>query len=157
MPRTSAGILLYRLNKKKPEVLLVHPGGPFWVKKDNEAWSIPKGEIEPEEDLLQAAIRETVEEIGLKVKGKFIALNPQKQKSGKTIHAWAVKGDFDISKIKSNTFEMEWPPKSGKKAQFPEIDKAAWFGLAEAKLKILRGQVPLISELERLFLMGFLI
>lgn len=155
MARTSAGILLYRLKKKKkPEVLLVHPGGPFWAKRDMGAWSIPKGEIEPNENLLQGAIRETEEETGIKAQGDFIPLTPQKQKSGKTIHAWAVQGTFDSSKIKSNTFEMEWPPKSGRKARFPEIDKAEWFSLAAAKLKIVAGQVPFISELESLFLNG---
>lgn len=154
MHRTSAGILLYRRNKKKPEVFLVHPGGPFWAKKDMGVWSLPKGEIEPEEDLLQAAIRETEEETGITAEGKFIPLTSQKQKSGKMIHAWAVQGDFDSSKIKSNTFEMEWPPKSGKREIFPEIDKGSWFDLEEAKLKIVPGQVPFISELEGLLANG---
>jgi len=114
MPKISAGILLCRLNNSESEVLLVHPGGPFWTKKDRGTWSIPKGEIEHEEDLLEAAIRETEEETGIKSQGKFIALSPLKQKNGKVIHAWALQGDFQPSDLKSNTFEMEWPPKSGK-------------------------------------------
>ena len=150
MPKTSAGILLYRLINNNLEVLLVHPGGPFWAKKDWGAWSIPKGEIEPQENLLEAAIRETQEETGLKVQGKFIPLPSQKQRSGKIIYAWALRGHFDASKVKSNNFEMEWPPNSGKLVLFPEIDKAAWFGLEDAKLKIVSGQLPFISELERL-------
>ena len=150
MPKISAGILLYRLNNSDPEVLLVHPGGPFWVKKNMGSWSIPKGEIEPEEDLLEAAIRETKEETGIKSKGKFIALSPLKQKSGKIIHAWALQGNFDPLDLKSNSFEMIWPPKSGKNNVFPEIDKAAWFPLKEAKLRIVPGQIPFITELENL-------
>ncbi|TLP81787.1 NUDIX domain-containing protein [Maribacter sp. ACAM166] len=150
MPKQSAGILLYRWNNKALEVLLVHPGGPFWAKKDIGVWSIPKGEIEPDENPLYAAIRETEEETGLEVQGEFTPLKSQKQKSGKVIHAWSVKGDFDISKIESNSFEMEWPPKSSKKALFPEIDKASWFDLIDAKLKIVRGQMPFILELEKL-------
>ena len=150
MPKISAGILLYRLNNSDPEVLLVHPGGPFWVKKNMGSWSIPKGEIEPEEDLLEAAIRETKEETGIKSQGKFIALSPLKQKSGKIIHAWALQGNFDPLDLKSNSFEMIWPPKSGKNNVFPEIDKAAWFPLKEAKLRIVPGQIPFITELENL-------
>ena len=114
------------------------------------SWSIPKGEIEPEEDLLEAAIRETKEETGIKSKGKFIALSPLKQKSGKIIHAWALQGNFDPLDLKSNSFEMIWPPKSGKNNVFPEIDKAAWFPLKEAKLRIVPGQIPFITELENL-------
>ena len=114
MPKISAGIILYRLNNSDTEVLLVHPGGPFWVKKNMGSWSIPKGEIEPEEDLLEAAIRETKEETGIKSQGKFIALSPLKQKSGKIIHAWALQGNFDPLDLKSNSFEMIWSPKSAK-------------------------------------------
>jgi len=150
MAKNSAGILLYRFNNVSLEVLLVHPGGPFWAKKDIGAWSIPKGEIELHENLLQAAIREMEEETGFKVHGKFIELTSQKQKSGKIIHTWALKGNFEPSEIKSNTFEMEWPPKSGSKKVFPEIDKAAWLSTAEAKIKIVPGQMPFISELETL-------
>ena len=148
MPKTSAGILFFRCNPNSLEVLLVHPGGPFWAKKDNGTWSIPKGEIEPPEDLLQAAIRETEEETGIKANGKFIPLTPLKQKSGKIVHAWALQGNLEPLEIKSNSFEMEWPPKSGKKKVFPEIDKAAWFTTAEAKRKIVSGQISFITELE---------
>lgn len=150
MPKISAGILLYRLNNSDPEVLLVHPGGPFWKKKDKGTWSIPKGEIEPNEDLLQAAIRETEEETGIKSQGKFIALSPLKQKSGKIIHAWALQGNFEPSDFKSNAFEIEWPPKSGKKKAFPEVNETSWFSTGEAKLKIVPGQIPFITELENL-------
>ena len=150
MPKTSAGILFYRFQKNKLQVLLVHPGGPFWVKKDNGAWTIPKGEVVDGEKLLETAIRETEEETSIKTGGEFIALTPVKQKSGKIIYAWALQDDFDASAIKSNTFEMEWPPKSGKKKSFPEIDKAAWFDAEEARDKIIVGQVPFIIELENL-------
>ena len=151
MPKTSAGILFYRFQKNKLQVLLVHPGGPYWVKKDIGAWSIPKGEAVAGEKLLEATIRETEEETGVKAQGKFIELTPLRQISGgKIIYAWALQGDFDTSAIKSNTFEMEWPPKSGKKKLFPEIDKAAWFDAEEAKDKIIAGQVPFITELENL-------
>ena len=147
----SAGLLLYRLRSKVLEVLLVHPGGPFWAKKDLGAWSIPKGEFEDDEDALDAAIREMEEETGKRVNGNFIALTPVKIKSGKTIYAWAVENDSDPAELKSNLFEMEWPPKSGIKKSFPEVDKAAWFNVDDAKDKINAGQVPLISELEQKF------
>lgn len=150
MPKTSAGILFYHFQKNKLQVLLLHPGGPYWAKKDTGAWSIPKGENGADEELLEAAIRETEEETGIKAQGKFIALTPLKQKSGKIIYAWALQGSFDILAIKSNTFEMEWPPKSGNKKLFPEIDKAAWFNVEEAKDKIIPGQIPFIRELENL-------
>lgn len=148
MQKKSAGILLYRFQNNLPEVLLVHPGGPFWAKKDLGVWSIPKGEFEADENPLDAAKREVKEETGIKVQGDFIELTPVKQKSGKIIYAWALQGDFNSAEIKSNTFEMEWPPKSGIKKAFPEIDKAAWFTTDEAKKKIIEGQVPLINELE---------
>lgn len=148
MPKTSAGILFYRFEKNKLQVLLLHPGGPFWQKKDIGAWSIPKGESEPGEELLNAAIRETEEETGIKPNGNFIELKPLKQKSGKIVYAWAVQSDLDPSAIRSNTFEMEWPPKTGKKKSFPEIDKAAWLDVEEAKNKIVPGQVAFITELE---------
>ncbi|WP_276504223.1 NUDIX domain-containing protein [Terrimonas pollutisoli] len=146
--KKSAGILLYRFSVGLPEVLLVHPGGPFWAKKDIGAWSIPKGEFEAEEDPLSAAQRELEEETGIKAEGNFIELTPVKQKNGKLVYAWALEKEVDAGSIKSNSFEMEWPPKSGKKKSFPEIDKAAWFGVTEAKEKILAGQVPFINELE---------
>lgn len=148
MSKKSAGILLYRLQNDIWEVLLVHPGGPFWTKKDLGAWSIPKGEFDENENPRDAAKREVEEETGMKVQGDFIALTPVKQKSGKLIYAWAVQGNFDAAQIKSNTFEIEWPPKSGKKKSFPEVDKAAWFNIEEAKKKITEGQLPVINEIE---------
>ena len=149
MPKKSAGILLYRLHNKLPEILLVHPGGPYWLKKDDEAWTIPKGELNEDENPLDAAIREMEEETGIKVGGHFIELTPVKQKSGKLVYAWALEYDFNPAEIKSNTFEIEWPPKSGKKKTFPEIDKAAWLGIDEARKKINPAQVALIDELEK--------
>lgn len=146
--KKSAGILLYRLQNDNWEVLLVHPGGPFWAKKDLGAWSIPKGEFDENENPLDAAKREVEEETGMKVQGDFIELTPVKQKSSKLIYAWALRGNFDAAQIKSNTFEIEWPPKSGKKKSFPEVDKAAWFKIGEAKKKITEGQLPLINEIE---------
>lgn len=147
MPKQSAGILLFRKKADVLEVLLVHPGGPFFAKKDLGAWSIPKGEFE-EEDPLEAAKREFREETGTKAEGTFIPLLPVKQKSGKRIYAWAVEGDLDVEKVSSNTFEIEWPPRSGKQKQFPEIDKAQWFTIADAKEKINSGQIPLLTELQ---------
>ena len=152
MAKKSAGILLYRVHNKNPEVFIVHPGGPFWAKKDDGAWSIPKGEFEDNEEPLTAAKREFEEETGISISGEFIELNPIKQKSGKTVYAWAVEGDIDPSKIKSNEFEIEWPPKSGKTKSFPEIDKAAWFNLIEAKKKILESQASLIDQLKNILL-----
>jgi len=143
----SAGILLYRFRNESPEVLLVHPGGPFWAKKDLGAWSIPKGEFDDDEDALDAAKREIEEETGIKVSGKFIELSPVRQKSGKWIYAWALEKDVDPEFITSNNFEIEWPPKSGMKKSFPEIDKAAWFNADEARKKIIEGQSPLLGEL----------
>jgi predicted NUDIX family NTP pyrophosphohydrolase len=150
MPKISAGLLLYRLRNKEIEVFLVHPGGPFWAGKDIGAWSIPKGLIDPDEDPLSAAQREFHEETGFEVSGRFLQLTPVKTKSGKIIQAWAVEGDYDPSEIKSNTFAMEWPPHSGKQKEFPEVDRAAWFEIDEAKRKIHQGQVPLLEELERM-------
>lgn len=148
MSKKSAGILVYRIARKELQVLLVHPGGPFWSKKDLGAWSIPKGEIDDGEEPFTAAVREIKEETGLTVEGNFIELPPIRQKSGKQVFAWAIEQDVELSSIKSNEFEMEWPPKSGKKKYFPEIDKAAWFEIAEAKTKILEAQIPFIEELE---------
>lgn len=148
MAKRSAGILLYRFRSNMPEVLLVHPGGPFWQKKDVGAWSIPKGEFEEDEDPLDAAKREMEEETGIKVAGDFIALTPVKQNSGKIIYVWALQKDTDAAQIMSNSFEMEWPPKSGNKKAFPEIDKAEWFSMDKAKQKINKGQIIIISELE---------
>jgi predicted NUDIX family NTP pyrophosphohydrolase len=145
--KTSAGILLFRNADKKISFFLVHPGGPFWKNKDLGAWSIPKGEFNVEEDALQAAIREFEEETGIRCEGNFLALTPLKQKSGKLIYAWALEKDIDPRKIKSNSFEMEWPPRSGLKKTFPEIDRGEWFNAAEAKLKINNSQAQLIDEL----------
>lgn len=145
--KQSAGLLLYRLRNGVPEIFLVHPGGPFWAKKDAGSWTIPKGEFSEEEDPLEAAKREFFEETGTVIDGKFLALKSIKQKSGKIVHCWAVERDIDPSKIKSNTFEIEWPPKSGKRQSFPEVDRGAWFSVAEAKEKILEAQIPFIDEL----------
>ncbi len=147
----SAGILLYRFRNKETEVFLVHPGGPFWAKKDSGAWSIPKGELNEEENPLDAAKREFKEETGCIASGNFTALTPVKQKAGKIISAWALEMDIDPADIKSNMFEIEWPPKSGKRKSFPEVDRAMWFGIDAAKGKINAGQIPLLIELETLF------
>ena len=148
MSQKSAGIVLYRIQNSSIEVFLVHPGGPYWAKKDDGAWSIPKGEFDENEEPLEAARREFQEETGIQISGEFIQLNPVKQKGGKMVYAWAVKGDIDPAKIKSNSFEIEWPPMSGKMKSFPEIDKAAWFHLSEAQKKIIEAQSAFIKELE---------
>lgn len=145
----SAGILLYRLREGRIEVLLVHPGGPFWSNKDVGAWSIPKGEYEVAEDPLAVAQREFYEETGSHVSGTFIPLTPLKQPGGKMISAWAVEGDLDAASSTSNTFSLEWPPKSGKHQEFPEVDRAQWCDLSTAQTKLLRGQRPFIDELKR--------
>jgi predicted NUDIX family NTP pyrophosphohydrolase len=147
MPPESAGLLLYRKRETELEFLLVHPGGPFWKNKDAGAWSIPKGEIQAGEAPLAAAQREFEEELGFAPQGEFIPLSPVKQKAGKLIHAWAVAGDCDTSTIKSNTFTVEWPPRSGRMQEFPEIDQAAFFSLDQAKHKINPAQVNLLEEL----------
>ena len=150
----SAGILLYRFREGVLEVLLAHPGGPFWAKKDAGAWTIPKGEIGDAEEPLAAARRELREETGLDLDGEFIALTAVRQKSGKWVHAWALEGDCDPAAIHSNTFSVEWPPKSGKRRDFPEIDRAAWFAIPEARTKILPAQIPLLDELKSLLQTG---
>jgi predicted NUDIX family NTP pyrophosphohydrolase len=132
------------------EVLLVHPGGPFWAGKDDRSWSIPKGEFTETENPLEAAKREFKEELGSPVTGEVIPLKPLRQPSRKIIYAWGLRGDYDPVTLKSNTFTMEWPPKSGQHREFPEVDRAAWFQIEDAKRKIHRGQVPLIEELVRL-------
>lgn len=145
--KKSAGILLYRMKANGPEVFIVHPGGPFWAKKDKGSWSIPKGEFTDAENPLEAAKREFQEETGNTLSGNFIELKPIKQKSGKMVFCWALEGDIDPATIKSNTFELEWPPKSGKKKEFPEIDKGEWFTTSAARLKINEQQVDLIDQL----------
>jgi predicted NUDIX family NTP pyrophosphohydrolase len=152
MPKQSAGILLYRTTDNVLQVFLVHPGGPFFRNKDDGSWSIPKGEYLDNENPLAAARREFEEETGQEVNGDFIKLSPIKQKSGKIVHAWAVEGNIDHETIKSNLFEIEWPPRSGKKVFFPEIDRAGWFELQTAKIKILAAQIVLINELESILL-----
>jgi predicted NUDIX family NTP pyrophosphohydrolase len=145
--RKSAGILLYRIDQNNPEFFLVHPGGPFWANKDIGSWSIPKGELEADEDPLAAAIREFQEETGSLLSGNFIELTPIIQKAGKQVLAWAIQGYIDVSTIQSNTFKTEWPPKSGLWKTFPEVDKAEWFNEQTAKEKINPAQVPFIEEL----------
>jgi predicted NUDIX family NTP pyrophosphohydrolase len=147
MPKRSAGLLLYRLTGAEPEVLLVHPGGPFWAKKDAGAWSIPKGLYETGEEPLAAAKREFLEETGCVPDGDFRPLGAFKQPGGKIVEAWAVEGDFDPARLRSNLFSMEWPPRSGAIAEFPEADRAGWFGLPEAEAKILKGQAPMLAVL----------
>ena len=151
MAKQSAGILLYRFRDKQLQVFLVHPGGPFFRNKDDGSWSIPKGEFLDDEDALDAAKREFLEETGQTIEGKFIPLEPITQKAGKKVYAWAVEGDIDPEAIESNLFEIEWPPKSGKKQAFPEIDKAAWFDVGTAKLKINIAQDMFINELSEQF------
>lgn len=150
MADISAGLLMYRKTRGYLEVLLVHPGGPLWSGKDLGVWSIPKGIIDKDEEPLSAAIREFEEETGLKAKGEFIPLKPVRLKSGKLVMAWAFEGDCDPCEINSNTFSMEWPPRSGRIQDFPEIDKASWFGIGEAKRMINLGQIGLLEEMERL-------
>jgi len=147
MSKKSAGLLLFRETAAGLEVLLVHPGGPFWAKKDDGSWSIPKGEFEDGEEPLAAAKREFEEEMGVPPAGDFIPLKPLKQPSGKLVFAWALRSDFDPSRLKSNMFSMEWPPKSGRQREFPEVDKAAWFDVETARRKILKGQAPFLDQL----------
>ncbi len=147
MSHHSAGILLYRYRDRHLEVLLVHPGGPYWSGKDLGAWSIPKGLFDPEEDPLAAARREFREETGFDPDGDFLSLGKVKQPSGKIVHAWALEGELDVNRISSNIFTMEWPPHSGKMERFPEIDRGEWFDLDVAKTKITRGQRQLLERL----------
>ena len=149
MARTSAGLLLFRKAPAGLEVFLVHPGGPFWRGRDAGAWSIPKGEIGPGEDALAAARRELAEETGVSVEGEFLELAPVRQKGGKIVRAWAIEADCDAAAIKSNVFSLEWPPRSGKQAEFPEVDKAQWFALGEARRRINAAQAAFVDELER--------
>jgi len=143
--QVSAGLLVFR-KRSALEVLLAHPGGPFWVKKDAGAWGIPKGQVERGGDFISTAQREFTEETGFVANGPFIPLSSVKQRSGKTVHAWAFQGDCDPTQIRSNTFELEWPPKSGRKQEFPEIDRAAFFDLSTARRKMLPAELPLLDR-----------
>lgn len=148
MPRKSAGILLYRFQKNGVEVFLVHPGGPFWANKDEGSWSVPKGEYNDDEDALKAAQREFQEETGLSIQGNFIELGEVRQPSGKRVRVWALENDQEVENIRSNTFQLEWPPKSGKMQEFPEVDRGGWFSIPEARQKILKGQISFLDKLE---------
>ena len=143
----SAGLLLFRQRDKSVQVLLGHPGGPFWSRKDQGAWTIPKGLIGPGESPLSAARREFAEETGYHPGGKTIPLGSAKQSGGKVVHMWAIEEDWDPADLHSNAFEMEWPPRSGRRQSFPELDRASWFGVAEARLKILKGQAVFLDYL----------
>jgi len=148
MPKQSAGILLYRIKNKRPEVFLCHPGGPFYKNKDIGVWTIPKGEFDSDEEPLAAAKREFQEETGQKLNGKFVPLTPVKYKDGKKIvYAWAVEGDIDEGSIKSNSFPLEWPPKSGRYIDVPEVDRGEWFSYEVAQQKILPSLAPLLTDL----------
>jgi predicted NUDIX family NTP pyrophosphohydrolase len=145
--KRSAGILLHRRNGKAVEVFLVHPGGPFWKRRDNGAWTVPKGAIESGEEPLDAARREFAEETGFTVDGQFTEIGDFKQPGGKHVLVWAVEGDCDPARLVSNEFEMEWPPHSGKRLRFPEVDRGGWFGVDEAREKLLIGQRPMLDSL----------
>jgi len=149
MPKKSAGIILFRRVAGGLEVLLVHPGGPLWAKKDEGAWSIPKGEFTDDEDPLSAARRECEEETGAAPTGEFIGLDPVRQPGGKLVHAWAVESQFDAATLRSGTFHMEWPPRSGRQHEFPEVDRAEWFTIEDARRKMLKGQTPLLDHFLR--------
>ena len=146
MPKRSAGVLIYRRNAGILELLLVHPGGPFWASKDDGAWSIPKGLVDENESDLAAAQREAEEELGVAIHGRFEPIGSYRQPGGKIVTAWSVESDFDIDAIKSNMFAMEWPPRSGSMKEFPEVDRAGWFSLPEAGLKILKGQRAILDD-----------
>jgi predicted NUDIX family NTP pyrophosphohydrolase len=148
--KKSAGLLFFRNSGGVTEVFLVHPGGPFWAKKDEGAWSIPKGEFGDDEEPLEAAKREFKEETGFTAEGEFEVLDPLRQPSGKIVYAWAVRGDMDASAARSNTFTIEWPKGSGKMREFPEVDRAGWFSLKAARQKLLKGQVAFLDQLEEM-------
>ena len=148
MPKISAGLLMYRGPGVQPEVLLVHLGGPYWQRKDNGAWTFPRGQVETEEDCMAAAIREFTEETGWQPQGPYLSLGEVRQRSGKIIRAWAFCGSFDVATLCSNLFEIEWPPKSGRNAQFPEIDRASYFSIPDAKKKIMGSEIPFLTRLE---------
>ena len=148
MPKKSAGIILYRLIANTPEVLLFHPGGPFWKNKDEGAWSIPKGELNEDEKPLEAALRELYEETGIRITGELMELKPIRQSSNKWVYAWATLQDFDPTQLVSAQVELEWPAATGRRFVFPELDKGAWFDFSQARKKVLAGQIPLLDELE---------
>ena len=154
MRRQSAGILLYRLTKSGLEVFLVHPGGPYWARRDRGAWTIPKGEFEADEEPFTAAIREFFEETGAQVHGPFMPLGSVRQRSGKLVSVWAAEGDFDPQDLKSNSFSLEWPPNSGGQQEFPEVDRAAWFSVDEGRMKINSGQLAFIERLQEILEKG---
>ncbi|MDF0662913.1 MULTISPECIES: NUDIX domain-containing protein [unclassified Rhizobium] len=145
----SAGLLIYRRVSNDLEVLLVHPGGPFWAGKDEAAWSIPKGLVEPDEDELAAAMRETAEELGVAIDGRVKPLGEYRQPGGKIVVAWSIEADpvLDVNAVRSSEFQMQWPPRSGQMKSFPEVDRAGWFSLAEAGTKLLKGQRPMLADL----------
>jgi len=147
LPKQSAGLLLYRLKERRLEVFLVHPGGPFWARKDRGAWSIPKGEYSPDEDPLLAARREFEEETGMAIDGSFVDLGTIRQSAGKLVSAWACEGDFDPARLTSNSVEMQWPPHSGRVVNFPEVDRGAWFSMREAHERILASQRSILDRL----------
>lgn len=148
MANRSAGILVFKKNNSEVEVMLIHPGGPFWKNKNENAWSIPKGLVEEGEDELKGAIREFQEETGFSMhEGDFIEMEEARQAGGKVVKVWAIQSDYDPAALKSNLFKMEWPPKSGKLKEFPEADKAAWFDIEMAKTKIVKGQIPVLEQL----------
>jgi predicted NUDIX family NTP pyrophosphohydrolase len=150
MAKRSAGLLIWRKDKSgQPNVLLVHPGGPFWTRRDEGAWSIPKGGVEPDEEELVAACREVKEEIGADIGGPFVPLGGFRQPGGKIVVAWAAQAEVDAENIVSNSFEMQWPPKSGVMRSFPEVDRAAWFDISEAGVKILKGQRAILRAFQR--------
>jgi len=147
MPKRSAGLIMYRRPEGHLELFLVHPGGPFWAKKDIGAWSIPKGEFEEGEDPLEAARREFHEETGFAAQGHFLELGEVKQSGGKVVTAWAFEGDCNPAELVSNLCEMEWPPRSGRRLEFPEVDRGLWFSITEARERILKSQEPLLEKL----------
>lgn len=148
MPKRSAGLLLYRLRDARLDVFLVHPGGPFWAKRDRGAWTVPKGEYKDDEEPLDAARREFNEETGFSAEGETTTLGSVKQASGKIVSAWALEGDCDPEKLVSNTCEIEWPPKSGLRVEIPEIDRGRWFDLEEAREFMLEAQLPFLERLQ---------
>jgi predicted NUDIX family NTP pyrophosphohydrolase len=152
MPKLSAGLLVYRRATDGIEVLLVHPGGPYWAKKDEGAWSIPKGEYTPDEDAFEVAQREFAEELGVDPPAdrEAVSLGELRQPSGKRVSAWAVEGDVDVTEVHSDTFEIEWPPRSGRMREFPEVDRAGWFDIETARRKLVSGQVGFLERLSEL-------